>query len=91
MNEISFAEEIATLIATKVVDIIEEKGLVMAAPSHYKMNGQNIHRTTLLTRCAKDSNLEKQPSTVNEEKDILCHPTMLGARSASQKRISRNT
>ena len=35
-NEINIADEFATMIANKVVDILEERGLVMAAPSQLK-------------------------------------------------------
>ena len=35
-NEINIAEEFATLIATKVVDNLEKRGLVTAAPSQQK-------------------------------------------------------
>ena len=35
-NEINIVEEFATLIATKVVDNLEKRGLVTAAPSQQK-------------------------------------------------------
>lgn len=35
-NEINIAEEFATMIATKVVDILEERGLVVPTPSQPK-------------------------------------------------------
>ena len=37
-QEINLAEEFATLIATKVVDILEERGLVVVNPSPQAIN-----------------------------------------------------